>query len=402
MIFKYTARTKQGELQTGNIDAANHESALNILSQHDLVVLEMRESSKETWFDRLGSYFGKIKQKDLVIFTRQFAVLLEARVPLTDGLNTTYKHTGSPKLREVIMGLASDVEAGLSLSQALEKYPQAFSEFYVNMVRSAEVTGKMNEVMVYLASYLEKELDLVQRIRNALIYPAVVVAMFVIVSVIMTTSVFPKIIPVFEEANVNLPIFSRILIAATKFLIDWWWAVLGAFAVLLVFVLDYIRTREGKAIFDQLILKIPVIGDMLIKLYTARMAKSISVLVAGGIPATQAVEITSHTINNALYGDFLHEIATRINAGELMSQAFGINSVYLPPILSQMISIGEKTGRLEETLNKVSEYYTNEVDVTVVRLVELIQPALILVIGILVGLLFAAILLPLYDLSSTI
>lgn len=389
-------------MQTGNIEASTRETALNIMAQHDLFVLEIGEHTKENLVTRFQYYFNRIKAKDLVVFTRQFAVLLEAHVSLPDALMTLYRPTQNQRLRDVILNMSSDVEAGLSLSQSLEKYPQAFSEFYVNMVRSAEITGRMNEVMLYLADHLEKEYDLARRVRNALIYPAVVIAVFVAVAFILTVFVFPKIVPIFEGANVRLPFYSRALISATSFMISWWWAVLVVMVILGVVIVDYVRTPEGKAIAGQLSLKIPLIGSLLKKLYVARVAESIAVLVQGGIPATRAVELTSHSVGNTLYSDLLHEVAERINAGQLMAQAFSVDADYFPPILMQMVEVGEKTGRLEEVLKKVSQYYTTEVDDVVSNLIEYLQPALILIIGIFVGLLFAAVLVPLYNLTSVI
>lgn len=401
MNFKYTARSKNGELQTGNIEAANREAALNILAQHELFVLEVTQAASMHWYDRLGSYFNRVKNKDIVIFTRQFATLLESKISLGDSLRILYKQTNNPRLKEVVFDLSSDIEAGLSLSQALYKYPAVFSEFYVNMVRSSEVTGKMDEVFVFLADYLEKEYGLVTRVRNALIYPAVVVAVFIIVATLMVVVVIPSIAPIFAESNVSLPFFTRVLLGISAFVIQWWWAIIFLAGVLVVFLLDYMRTSEGQAVFDELKTKIPVVGGLLIKLYVARLSEAISVLIQGGIPATQAVEIASHTVSNSLYKDLLHEVAERINAGELMSQAFSRNDIYFPPILTQMTAVGESTGRLEEVLKKVSKFYTQEVDSLVSNLVELIQPALMLGIGLMVGLLFASVLLPLYDLAKT-
>ena len=190
MQFKYTARTKSGELQTGNIEAASRETALNILSGHDLFILELVSTSVGHWYDNYSSYFNRVKSKDLVFFTRQFSTLLEAKVSMGDSLRTLYKQTSNPRLQEIIFDLSSDIEAGLSLSQALEKFQTVFGEFYVNMIRSAEVTGRMDEVMTFLADYLEKEYGLASRVRNALIYPVVVIVLFIAVAALMVTVVY--------------------------------------------------------------------------------------------------------------------------------------------------------------------------------------------------------------------
>ena len=291
------------------------------------------------------------------------------------------------------------MDAGLSLSQALERYPDVFGEFFVNMVRSAEVTGRMDEVLIFLAEYIEKEHGLISRVRNALIYPAVVITLFIIVAGIVVLFVVPTLSPIFEEANVELPIFTRVLIGTAEFVNAWWWVLVLLAAGFFVFGLDYVKTPEGKAVFDELKLRIPVVGDLLKKLYVARLSEAISVLLKGGIATTQSLEIASHTVGNTLYSDLLHESAERINAGEMVSQAFSRYPAYFPPLLAQMVAVGENTGRLDDMLKRVSKFYTDEVDDVVANMVELIQPALIVAIGLLTGLLFASMLLPLYDLA---
>ena len=400
MKFKYTARTKKGELQTGNIDAANREGALNVLSQHDLFVLELVSTARVHWYDRITSYFNRVKPRDLLVFTRQLSTLVEARVALSDSLRTLYRQTVSARLKEAIAQLSADIDAGLSLSQSLERHPLVFSEFYINMIRSAEVTGRMDEVLLFLADYLEKEYQLAGRVRNALIYPGVVIGLFVIVAGIMVVVVFPTITPIFKDSGVELPLFTKILIATSDFIISWWWAVLIMFGIVFVFVLDYVRTAEGIALVNELELKIPVIGGLLKKLYIARLSEAISVMLQGAIPTTQAIEIASHTVGNVVYRDLLHEVADRVNAGEQISQAFESNEAYFPPLLSQMAAVGESTGRLEDMLKKVARFYTEEVDGIVSNLVELIQPALMVAIGLLVSILFASILLPIYNLAQ--
>ncbi len=401
MKFKYTARTKKGELQTGNINAVNREKALGILAQHELFVLELSQALEVRWYDRFFSYLNRVRPKDLMIFTRQFATLLEAKVPIGDSLRTLFKQTLSRRLKEVISGMSSGVDSGLSLSQSLERYPDVFSEFYINMVRSAEVTGRMDEVLNFLADYLEKEHALIARVRNALIYPAVVISLFIIVASVIVLVVVPTLKPIFEESNVRLPLFTQVLMAVSDFIATWWWVVLIVFAGFFVFGLDYVKTPEGRALFDELKLKIPVVGGLLKKLYIARLSEAISVLLEGGIATTQSIEIASHTVGNAVYSDLLHESAERVNAGEMVSQTFEGDPKFFPPLLAQMVAVGENTGRLDDMLKRVSKFYTQEVDDIVANLVELIQPTLIVAIGILAGLLFASVLLPLYDLAQT-
>ncbi len=400
MKFAYTARTQTGELQTGSVEAVNREAALNILTGHQLFILTLESLERRRFADTLFGFFNRVRLVDLVVFTRQFATLLEAKIPLSDALKTLARQTRNVILKEAVGELSADIDAGLTLSQALEKHGKIFSEFFVNMVRSAEVTGRMEEVMTFLADYLEKEAVLLSKVRNALIYPVIVVALFIIVAGLMLTTVIPQVKPIFEEAGVQLPFFTKILLLSGDFLLNWWWALIMGVAVLFFLVLDYLETEEGKAVFDQFRVEVPVIGNLFRKLYVARFAEALSVLLKGGVPVAQAIEIAGHTIGNYVYQDLLHEAAEGVRRGELLSQIFEKSQVYFPPLVAQMIAIGETTGRLDDMLSRISRFYSREVDNIVGNLVELIQPALMVSIGVLVGLLFASILLPLYDLAQ--
>jgi type IV pilus assembly protein PilC len=400
MKYSYQARTKDGELQVGTVEAAGRETAINILSSHELYVLSLEIFKEGGWLDRIFIFFRRVKRKDLMVFSRQFATLLSAKIPLSSSLKTLYNQTQNLTLKETINEMISDVDAGLSLSQSLEKHLNVFSEFFINMVRSAEVTGRVESVMDFLAEYLEKETTLISRVRNALIYPTIIIVLFVIVAGLMITLVLPQIEPVFQESGVNLPIFTRLLMASGNFMADWWWAVVLVIIIFIFLLIDYFKTSEGKIIYDEISIKMPILGKLFKYLIMARFAEATSVLIKGGIPITQSIEIASHTIGNVVYKDILHEAAEKVRGGELMSQSLE-SSGYFPALVCQLIAVGETTGRLEEMLSRISAYYTREVDDLVANLVELIQPILITIIGIFVGLLFASILLPIYNLAQT-
>ncbi len=402
MKFKYQARTKSGEMQVGFVESVSREAALNVLQGNELYVLSLASAERRSLFGSLASIFERVRQYDLMIFTRQFATLLSAQIALSDSLRSLQRQTKNAILKDVIFELASDVDAGLSLSQALERHPNIFSIFYVNMVRSAEVSGRLEETMGYLADYLENQVGIITRIRNALIYPAMLVLLSFGVAAIMITVVFPSLRPVFEEANVQLPFYTRWLFSMGDFLAAWWWAVLIFLGLAAAFIADYFRSDEGRVVYDELRTKIPIIGNLFRKLYVARFADATGVLVKGGIPVAQAIEISAHTIDNQVYRDMLHEAAEAVRRGELISQALEKNEFYFPPLVSQMISVGEATGRLEEMLRRISQFYVREVDNLVANLVELIQPIMIVGIGVIVGLLFASVLLPIYNLTQSI
>ncbi len=399
MKYSYQARDKGGELQVGTVEAASREAALNILAGHELYVLSLEILKEAKWADRILQFFRRVRRKDLMVFSRQFSTLLSAKISLSSGLKTLYNQTQNLALKETINELVSDIDAGLSLSQSLERHPHVFSEFYINMVRSAEVTGRIESVMNFLADYLEKEVALVSRVRNALIYPVMVIVLFAVVAGLMITFVLPQLAPIFKESGVSLPFFTAVLMNIGGFTAQWWWAIIIVLLVFVFLLFDYFRTPEGRVVYDEMSVKLPVLGNLSQKVIITRFAEATSVLIKGGIPITQAIEIASHTVDNVVYKDILHDAAEKVRAGELMSEALEKSGAF-PALVCQLLAVGEATGRLEELLSRIANYYTREVDDLVANLVELIQPALIIVIGVFVGLLFASILLPIYNLAQ--
>jgi len=399
--FKYRARTQNGELQVGQVVALSKNEASSILTSNNLYILVLEEADENKWYSTIESYASRVKTKDLMVFTRQFATLLSARIPIDDSLRTLHKQTSNPSLQTILSEVLADIEAGLSLSQSLEKYDKVFSTFYVNMVRSAEVTGRIGEAVSFLADYIEKQTTLLLKVRNALIYPAVMVSLFVVVGGIMVTVVFPQIGPVFEEAGVQLPWFTRALIGSGEFLSQWWWATLGVLATFGFLAIDYFRTPEGRTLTDEILFRTPVANKLLKGLYVSRFADSLSVLIKGGIPITQAVEITGRTVGSIVYREALHDISTDLQKGIALSQALLKRDELFPPLVGQMVAVGERTGRLDTLLEKIADFYSREVDGLVGSLIELIQPILMVIIGVLVGGLFGSILIPIYNLAST-
>ncbi|MFA5386351.1 MAG: type II secretion system F family protein [Candidatus Paceibacterota bacterium] len=402
MKFRYQARSKEGELQVGFVEAVSKDAAAGILTSHELFVLSLESAEKENFFDRLSKILKKVRYQDLVIFTRQFATLMEADISISDSLRALNKQTKNPYLKEAVFDISNDINGGLSLSQAMEKRSDVFSEFYISMIRSAELTGRLDEAMNFLADYLEKDLTIRNRIRNALIYPAVVVVLFLVIGAIMVTFVFPQIKPIFEESGTKLPVLTNLLLSSGDFLKQWWIVVLVIIALFAVLAREYLRTPEGKGVSQELLLRSPVFGVLFRKIYTARFASATSILVKGGVPIAQAIEISAHTIGSAIYSEILHEAADNIRRGEMLSSFLSRYENYFPPLVSQMIAVGEGTGRMDDLLMRISNFYSREVDDTVASLVELIQPLLIVIIGGCIALLFASVLMPIYNLSQVI
>ncbi len=403
MKFKYQAKTKDGELQVGFVEAGTKEDAEKILSSHDLFILLLEEVEKPNFFTRLISIFTKVRLKELVIYFRQMSVLFEAKLPLNRILETLYNQISQPELKEATFHILEDIESGLSFSQAASKQPNVFNEFAISIIRSGEVTGNLDKIISFLANYTEKEYSLLSKAKSASIYPLVIIITFIAVAFIMITSVFPQIKPIFDQSGVKLPFFTSLLIGIGDFLSSWWIALLIFFIIFLIILIDFFQTEEGKSLLDELKIRMPILNKIFLPITISRFANAASILIKGGVPVVQSIEIVSQTINNALYKEFFSEIANDIKSGLNLSEAImKYPTYYFPEIVPQMISVGEATGELEKMLEKLANFYMEEADHIVSNLTDLIQPVLILGIGILVAFLFASILIPIYNLNSVI
>ncbi len=400
MKFKYQARNKEGEMQAGVVDAANRDSAVNILSSHELFILKLEAAEKPHWYDRLSGYFSGVKRNDMVIFTRQLATLLEARLSLNRALSTLEEQTQNPTLKEAVFRISQDVDSGLAFSQALERQGEIFSPFLVSLVRSAEVTGNLDQVAKFIADFTEREATLVSKARSAMIYPMIVIALFLLVGGLMVAVVFPQIGPIFENSGVEMPLLSRVMIGSGTFLSQWWFLFLIGFVILGVMIADYIRTPEGKAFTDDLKVRMPLVRKVFLPVTITRFANAAAMLSKGGVPVAQAMEIVGETVDNVLYRDLLHEVSQDVRQGMALSDAIAKHPDYFPALVPQMLAVGETTGQLDEILLRISNFYGREADSVVNNLVELIQPVLMIGIGLMVGLLFASILMPLYKLTA--
>lgn len=400
MKFRYQAKTKEGETQVGYVEAVDRDTAVNILSGHNLFILKIEGSEKTRWYDRLSSYWTGVKRQDMVIFTRQLATLLEARLSLNRALATLQEQTENPVLKDAVFQVAQDVDSGLSFSQALERQSGIFSDFFVSMVRSAEITGNLDQVAGFLADYTEREAILITKARSAMIYPSIIVGLFLVVAVIMVTVVFPQIQPIFEQSGVELPLLSSLLINSGAFLSRFWLLIAIIIGILVVMLLDYLRTPEGGALLDDLKVRFPIVRRVYLPVTISRFAHASAMLSRGGVPVAQAMEIVGETVDNVLYRDVLHEISNDVRQGIPLSDAIAKHPDYFPALVPQMLAVGETTGQMNEVLMRVANFYSREADSIVNNLVDLIQPTLMIGIGLMVGILFASILIPLYRLTS--
>jgi type IV pilus assembly protein PilC len=402
MKFKYQAKTKDGEVQVGFVEADSRDTAVSILTSHELFVLSVAAEAPPTFLDRMSAFFARARRKDLIIFARQLATLLEARLPLNDALKILGEQTTNKTLKEAIYQANQDINAGLSFSQALGRQSGVFPDYYIEMIRAAEVTGNMSELAVFLADYTEKEGVLASKVSSALIYPGIVLGLFVIVAFILLTFVYPSLGAVFAQNGVTLPWYTQVLLSTGTFLSQWWVAVIVAVVAVTILLVNYFQTAEGKAMLDEAQLRLPVVKKVTKPVVMARFGNSAALLVHGGIPIAQSLEIISHMVGNSLYQDVVHDVAQDVRQGTLLSQSIAKYPDYFPPLVSQMVAVGETTGKIEDMFTRLAGIYTREADEVTNNLVDLIQPIMMIGMGIMVGLLFASILIPIYNLTANI
>ena len=400
MKFNYQARTEQGIVQTGAVEAPNKDVAIETLHRHGLFILEITEEQKG-FSIRLGEeipFFNKVKTQDLVIFSRQLAVLFDAEVPLVPALRTLAEQS-PPALKKIIMDVSADVDAGTAFSQSLEKYPKVFSYFYISVVRAGEASGRLQEVLNYIADHEERSYDLNKKVKGALSYPIFVVSTLVIVGAVMMIFVVPQLTSVLTESGQELPFLTRIVVGTSNFLRGYWWLGILIIGGLIGSGWYLINTSSGKNYWDKAKLNIPMFGPIFRKIYLARFSENLGTLIKGGIPIIQSLTITADVVGNLYYKDVILRAREEVRRGSTINSVFTADK-YIPPMVSQMIQIGEQTGKIDVLLSKVASFYQKDVDNIMENITSLIQPILILILGGAAAVLVAAILLPIYNLSS--
>ena len=398
--FRYKVSDPENNTKVGVIQAASAEVAAEILADENLTILSLTEE-KISFFERSLKFLAKVKAKDLVVFSRQLSVIISASIPLVPGLKILINQAENPVLRTIISEVADDVEGGAKLSAALARHPEVFSEFFINLVKSGETSGKLYEVLNYLADQQEKDYDLSSKIRGAMIYPAFIVGGLVIVGSLMMIFVIPQLTAVLTESGVALPISTKILISVSGFLSKFWWLLLVLVIILVSAWRSFIKTPKGKAIWDDFILRLPIFGSLYQKIILVRFARSLHTLVTGGVPLTRSLAIVSEVVSNEVFRQLIKETTTQVEDGNPIATAF-LASKRVPPMVSQMLNLGEKTGRLDDILDKLANFYTREVNNLVANLVTLMEPLVMVIMGVAVGILVAAIILPMYNLASSL
>ncbi len=333
---------------------------------------------------------------------RQFSTLLESQVPLGEALRTLYLQAATPAIKDLVFGLVSDLDAGFPLSKAIEKRSDIFGEFYMQMIKSGEISGRLEEVLTYLADYAEHEYDLINKTKSAAAYPIFLFGTFLFVSIVITVSLAPQMISIFEEFGTTPPIGTKILIFIGEFFKNW--GILAAVFILgmIWLLINYFRSVEGRRVGGVYILKIPILGEIYKKIFVSRFCETAGTLIHGGIPVVTAFQVAGDATGNYTYQKIGYKVADAVKEGKSISSILKEYYEYLPPIVSQMVAVGEGTGRLDSILKKVAGYFQKEVDRAFSTMIDLLQPILVVIIGILVAFLVSAVLLPIYQLAQSV
>ena len=400
MKFNYQARDAKGQIQIGQVEASSQDAALEVLSRSGFFVTLLQEAAKKSVYAKRISLFERVSVKDVMLFSRQLAIMFKSQVSLLEALRTLALQTKNQSFKEKILGMSEEVEAGTPLSQALSRHSATFSPFYISMAKSGEASGTLAKSLEYLAEHLQREYELTSRVKGALVYPAFVVFVAFLVLFLMMFFVIPNMTKVLQDLGQQLPLLTRIVISMADFLRSKWWLFLLFLALGGVFSFRYVKTKEGKRFLNSAFLKFPALGPVLSMVYLARFAENLSTLVGGGIPIVQALDITGNVVGNAVYQRIVHEARDEVKKGKNISEVLQKYPTEFPPIFTQMVLVGEKSGTLDTSLLNIVGFYQKEVARTVDSFLSLIEPLLIVVLGLMVGGLMAAVLLPLYQISA--
>jgi len=396
MRFAYRARTEEGEIQAGFVEASSKDAALDILREYGLFPTSLEEGGK-SFREIFPSFFGRASLRDIVLFTRQLAILVKSEISVVESLETIARQTKKAGLKEKILDIAQQVEDGTTLSKALSSFPDMFSGFYIGMMKSGEKSGNIPESLDYLASYLERERDLKDQFLGAILYPAFVLAMFTFLLLVMSIFVVPSFQEIFQEMDIELPILTQIVVSTAMLLRNWWWVLLILFFGVGSAVFYIFQNKQIRAKLDGIYLRIPMLGGLLRKIYLSRIALNISTLVSGGVSISETLEVTAELVGNDIYKKILLETREGVRAGKEISSIFTAYPKFFSIFFIQMVVTGEKSGNLDGALQNVVVFYKKEVDKTLTQLMKFIEPILIIFLGVLIGGLALSLFIPLFQ-----
>ena len=401
MLFTYHALDQDGHEREGSVEALSMDVAVSTLQRRNLIVSSIEPSIKKSILSMDLGVFKSVSNKEIVILSRQIATLFQAQVSALRVFRLLASEVDNKYLAEVMTQVADDLQGGAPISKAMARHPKAFSAFYVNMVRSGEESGKLSETFGYLADYLDRTYEVMSKAQNALIYPAFVIGVFIVVMVLMLTLVIPNITAILTSSGEAIPLYTQIVIDLSNILIHY-----GIYVAILLIILGFasyraLQTPKGQLFFDSIKLDIPYIGDLYLKLYLSRIADNFSTMLASGVAVVEMIEITGKIVGSRTFEEILKDAGEQVKAGSSISDALGKHEE-IPGIMIAMIRVGEETGELGTILDTLAKFYRREVSTSIDTLVDLIEPMMIVFLGLGVGTLLASVLIPIYNLAGAI
>jgi type IV pilus assembly protein PilC len=394
--FTYTARDAKGDLKTATIEAATREDVVQQLRRLRMNVVKVEEQAKAK-----QKTTGSVSMKDIVIFTRQFSTMINAGLPLVQALDILSKQSESKALQAVTRQVVFDVESGHTVADALAKHPNAFSDLYVNMVAAGEAGGILDTILMRLATFMEKNDALVRKVKGAMIYPGVIMSVAGIAICVLLIFVSPVFESMVASVGLALPLPTRVVIVLSQILKGYWWAIGGGLFGAFTLLKKYYATSSGQLVIDRLLLKFPILGDVLRKSAVSRFTRTLGTLISSGVSILDGLEITAKTAGNRVISDAIMASRSSIAGGDSISAPLAKSNVF-PPMVISMIAVGEQTGGLDEMLSKVADFYDEEVDAAVSNLLSLLEPVMIVFLGVVVGGMVVAMYLPIFDMINAV
>jgi type IV pilus assembly protein PilC len=396
-FFTYTAKNNFGETTKGKVESATIDQAAGLLASRGLLVIHLRPLTEDS-FGSLKAMLVGVKHGDVVNFTRQLATMITAGLPLAGALSILVRQSKA-EVSRLVATILQDVEGGLSFTKALEKHPSVFSRIYVQLIQAGETGGVLDNILDRLAVNMEKEKDFRAKTKGAMIYPVIVMLAMVVVGFIMMIFVIPKLTEMYKDFDAELPMATKLLIGVSEFMVRFWWVFIAAvFGGGLLFR-NWHKTKQGQFAIDRMMLKLPVFGDLKQKIILTEFTRTLSLLLGAGISLLQALEIVKDGVTNIIYREALEKAAKQVEKGISLSQAISHHEMF-PPILYQMMSVGEETGKLDDVLLKLSAYFESESEQAIKNMTTAMEPLIMIMLGVGVGAMVIAIIMPIYNLTS--
>jgi len=399
-VFFYKAKDPQGEYHKGEVETVDEYHAASLLRRKKLIVisLKLKNSASQAYWDK---FFNRISFADVVVFTRQLATMIQAGLVLSEALDILSDQQENKRFKKILETISGDIKSGLDFASALEKYPDVFPNLYSKLIRAGQASGKLDTVLLELAVNLEKEREFKSRVKGAMIYPVMVVLMMVGVMMVMLFFVMPKLTGLYKDSGMELPLPTQIMIATADFLLAFWWAVAILIMMVVVTIKRYVATPDGKLIFDKIILKTPIVGKIVSLVLMTNFTRTFGLMVASGLTILDAIKMVGEIVGNRVYKDGLDIAYKGVERGLPFSSQL-LSMPIFPRIVGQMIKTGEETGKLDEITSKLADYFESEADNSLKNITTLIEPIILILLGLGVAFLVISIILPIYQLTTNI